>query len=96
MFVTFSLDQIDFTCSMTTKPFFFSSRVGVLPSLLSEIGIEFNTVDEAWMFWIRYGGQKGFEVRKSTQTKENLMGRLPPADMFVQMRVGERKIKGII
>ena len=68
----------------------------MLPSLLPEIGMEFNTIDEAWMFWIRYGGQKGFEVRKSTQTKENLMERLPLADIFVQMRVIERKIKGII
>ena len=41
----------------------------MLPSLLSEIGIEFNTVDEAWMFWIRYGGQKGFEVRKKYTNK---------------------------
>jgi len=36
----------------------------VLSSLLPEIAMEFNTIDEAWMFWIRYGGQKGFEVGK--------------------------------
>ena len=36
----------------------------MLPCLIPEVGMEFNTIDEAWMFWIAYGGQKGFEVRK--------------------------------
>jgi len=40
--------------------------------------------------------KKGLKLEKGTQTKENLMGRLAPADMFAQMRVIERKIKGII
>ncbi|KAG2643053.1 hypothetical protein PVAP13_2KG326967 [Panicum virgatum] len=31
--------------------------------------MEFNTIDEAWMFWISYGGQKGFEVRKRYTNK---------------------------
>jgi hypothetical protein len=38
----------------------------------------------------------GLRLEKGTQTKENQMGRLGPADMFVQMRVIERKIKWII
>jgi hypothetical protein len=58
--------------------------------------MEFSTVEEAWMFWINYGGQKVFEVRKKFSNKKNQMGRLDPADMFVQMRGIERKIKGII
>jgi hypothetical protein len=37
--------------------------------LIPEVGMEFNTIDEAWMFWIAYGGQKGFEVRKSYTNK---------------------------
>jgi zinc finger SWIM domain-containing protein 3 len=31
--------------------------------------MEFGTVDEAWLFWIRYGGQKSFEVRKRYTNK---------------------------
>jgi len=31
--------------------------------------MEFKTIDEAWMFWISYGGQKGFEVRKRYTNK---------------------------
>jgi hypothetical protein len=69
MVVTFSLDQIDFICSRTNRLFFCSYRVGVLPCLIPEVGMEFNTIDEAWMFWIAYGGQKGFEVRKSYTNK---------------------------
>ena len=41
----------------------------MLPSLLSKVGMEFKTIDEAWMFWISYGGQKGFEVRKRYANK---------------------------
>jgi hypothetical protein len=40
--------------------------------------------------------KKGLRLENATQTKENLMGKLGPADMFVQKRVTERKIKGII
>ncbi|KAG2537238.1 hypothetical protein PVAP13_9NG148373 [Panicum virgatum] len=35
--------------------------------------------------------KKDLKLEKGTQTKENLMGRLAPADMFVQMRVIERR-----
>jgi len=37
--------------------------------------------------------KKGLKLEKGTEMKENLMGMLRPADMFVQMRVIERKIK---
>lgn len=36
------------------------------------------------MFWLGYGGLKGFEVIKSYKNK---IGRLGPEDMFVQMMV---------
>jgi hypothetical protein len=39
---------------------------------------------------------KDLRLEKDSQTKESQMGRLDPADMFVQMRGIERKIKGII
>jgi len=31
--------------------------------------MEFRTSDEAWAFWLGYGGQKGFEVRKKYTNK---------------------------
>jgi len=40
--------------------------------------------------------KKDLRLEKGSQIKERQMGRLGPADMFVQMRGIERKIKGII
>ena len=28
------------------------------------IGMEFNSFDDAWMYWVQYGGKVGFGVRK--------------------------------
>jgi hypothetical protein len=39
---------------------------------------------------------KDLRLEKDSQTKESQMGWLDPADMFVQMRGIERKIKRII
>ena len=33
--------------------------------------MEFNSTDEAWLFWVNYGGQKGFDVRKRYSNKRN-------------------------
>jgi hypothetical protein len=38
--------------------------------------MKFSTVDEAWMFWISYGGQKGFDVRKMYTNKRKLDGKV--------------------
>ena len=51
----------------------------MLSSLLPEIAMEFNTIDEAWMFWIRYGGQKGFEVGKRYRNERKSDGNLSRA-----------------
>ena len=59
----------------------------MLPSFVPRVGMEFRNSDEAWAYWLSYGGQKGFEVRKYTQTKDNLMGRSHRVSLFVQMRV---------
>ena len=80
----------------TTKKYLVCCRVGFSRSFLPQVGMEFSGTDEVWMFWISYGGQKGFEVKKVTQIKENQMGRLGATYMFVQMKAIERKIKGII
>ena len=62
----------------------------MLPSLLPEIGMEFNTIDEAWMFWIRYGGQKGFEVRKRYTNKRKSDGKVTSC-RYVCANEGHRK-----
>ncbi|RCV31452.1 hypothetical protein SETIT_6G178400v2 [Setaria italica] len=38
--------------------------------------MEFNTKEEAWMFWISYAGQKGFEVRKRYTDKRKSDGKV--------------------
>lgn len=40
--------------------------------------------------------KKDLRLEKGSQIKESPMGRLGPADMFVQMRGIEKKIKEII
>ena len=41
----------------------------MLPSFVPNVGIEFRNSDEAWAFWLSYGGHKGFEVRKRYTNK---------------------------
>ena len=38
--------------------------------------MEFCSTDEAWMFWVSYGGQKGFEVTKRYSNKRKLDGKI--------------------
>jgi len=38
--------------------------------------MEFYSTDEAWMFWVSYGGQKGFEVRKRYSNKRKSDGKI--------------------
>ena len=38
--------------------------------------MKFSSTDEAWMFWVSYGGQKGFEVRKRYLNKRKLDGKI--------------------
>jgi hypothetical protein len=55
--------------------FCFVQRV-FLPILSPEIGMEFNNIDEAWMFWVSYGGLKGFDVRKRYTNKRKADGKV--------------------
>jgi zinc finger SWIM domain-containing protein 3 len=32
--------------------------------VIPELGLRFRNVDEAWQFWVAYGGRMGFDVRK--------------------------------
>jgi hypothetical protein len=49
----------------------------------------FNTIDEAWMFWISYGGKKGFEVRKRYTNKRKSDGKISSC-RFVCANEGHR------
>jgi hypothetical protein len=46
-----------------------------LPVLVPRVGMEFGTIEEAWMFWVGYGGLKGFEVRKMYTNKRKSDGK---------------------
>ena len=65
----------------------------MLPGLVSHVGMEFGNLNEAWAFWLCYGGQQSFE---GIQTKEHPMARLHHANLFVQMRVVDCQTKDII
>ena len=62
----------------------------MLPSLLPEVGMEFNTIEEVWMFWIRYGGQEGFEVRKRYTKKRKSDGKVTSC-RYICANEGHRK-----
>jgi len=66
--------------------YFICCRDGFSPNFSPPVGMEFSSTEEAWMFWVSYGGQKGFEVRKKVN-KRNQMERLGRTDLFVRMRV---------
>ena len=39
-------------------------RENVNPSWVPQVGQKFSNLDDAWSFWVNYGGRVGFEVRK--------------------------------
>nr|AAP55110.2 transposon protein, putative, unclassified, expressed [Oryza sativa Japonica Group] len=63
---------------------------GFSPSLLPQVGMEFSSTDEAWMFWNSYGGQKGFEVRKRYTNKRKSDGKVRSC-RYVCANEGHRK-----
>ncbi|KAM3297906.1 hypothetical protein ACQJBY_039718 [Aegilops geniculata] len=67
-----------------------SNRV-VLPSLVPYVGMEFRSSDEAWSYWLSYGGQKGFdfEVRKRYTNKSSAEGKVTSCT-FVCANEGQR------
>ncbi|XBI11812.1 hypothetical protein VPH35_138792 [Triticum aestivum] len=65
-----------------------SNRV-VLPSLVPYVGMEFRSSDEAWSYWLSYGGQKGFEVRKRYTNKSSAEGKVTSCK-FVCANEGQR------
>ncbi|XP_034600641.1 protein FAR1-RELATED SEQUENCE 5-like [Setaria viridis] len=65
------------------------SNIETLPSLAPYVGMEFRNSDEAWAFWLSYGGQKGFEVRKRYTNKRPSDGTVTSC-RFVCAKEGHR------
>ena len=63
---------------------------GLASKSLPQVGMEFSTVDEAWMFWISYGVQKAFEVRIIYTNKRKLDGKVRSCK-YVCANEGHRK-----
>ena len=61
----------------------------MLPSFVPNVGIEFRNSDEAWAFWLSYGGHKGFEVRKRYTNKRQFDGKITSCK-FVCANEGHR------
>ena len=61
----------------------------ILLALVPQVGMEFRTSDEAWAFWLGYGGQKGFEVRKKYTNKRASDGKITSC-RFVCAKEGRR------
>ena len=61
----------------------------ILLALVPQVGMEFRTSDEAWAFWLGYGGQKGFEVRKKYTNKRPFDGKITSC-RFVCAKEGRR------
>ena len=62
----------------------------MLPSFVPNVGIEFRNSDEAWAFWLSYGGHKGFEVRKQYTNKRKSDGKVSSC-RYVCANEGHRK-----
>ncbi|CAN6360294.1 unnamed protein product, partial [Urochloa humidicola] len=60
-----------------------------IPGVLPQVGMEFNNTNEAWMFWVSYGGKKGFEVRKRYANKRKSDGKITSC-RFVCANQGHR------
>jgi len=48
----------------------------MLPGLVPHVGMEFGNSNEVWAFWLSYGGQQGFDVRKRYTNKRPSDGKI--------------------
>lgn len=58
-----------------------------------QVGMRFRNPDEAWVFWVAYGGRVGFDVRKRNKHVSKMDGQVTSCT-FVCSNEGMRK-KGI-
>ncbi|XP_057771200.1 protein FAR1-RELATED SEQUENCE 5-like [Salvia miltiorrhiza] len=64
----------------------FSSDLELKP----RIGMQFDSLDEVWMFWVQYGGKSGFGVRKHYSNKNKKTGHIT-SYKYVCCKEGIRK-----
>ena len=67
--------------------------MGEIDNGMPQIGMRFRNPDEAWLFWVPYGGHVGFDVRKRNKHVSKMDGHVTSCK-FVCSNVGIRK-KGI-
>ena len=48
--------------------------MGSIGNRIPEVGMRFRNSDEAWEFWVQYGGHIGFDVRKRNTIKSRIDG----------------------
>jgi zinc finger SWIM domain-containing protein 3 len=51
-------------------------RENVSPIWVPQIGQKFRNLDDAWIFWVEYGGHVGFEVRKRYTNESKYDGKV--------------------
>ena len=69
----FIIVDILYSCLLITRVYFnsshgvareFSQNMDANANLNPRVGMEFNTLEDAWEFWVKYRRQMGFDVRK--------------------------------
>ena len=55
---------------------FIPHRENVNPIWVPQIGQKFRNLDDAWTFWVDYGGHVGFEVRKRYANESKYDGKI--------------------
>jgi zinc finger SWIM domain-containing protein 3 len=48
----------------------------VIPIFLPKVGQKFRNLDDAWLFWVNYGGHAGFEIRKRYSWTSKMDGKV--------------------
>jgi zinc finger SWIM domain-containing protein 3 len=55
-----------------------------------QLGSRFRNPDEAWLFWVAYGGRTGFDVRKRYKNSSKFDGKVT-SERFVCANKGHRR-----
>jgi zinc finger SWIM domain-containing protein 3 len=70
---------------------FFSQNMETNVVTIPQVGMQFDTVEDAWKFWLNYGKQMGFDVRKHYINKSKKDGKVTSRG-FVCAKEGFRDI----
>ena len=94
----FIIIDILYICLLITGIFFnslhsvarqFSQNMDANEDLSPRVGMEFDTLEDAWEFWLKYGRQMGFDVRKHYLNKSKKDGKITSRG-FVYAKQGIR------